>query len=246
MIWVIGGTSDAVKIVDTMLPVHHKVIVSTTTGYGSFLAHREGVEVLQKTMEEKDMVSFIKDRQISSIVDASHPFAEIVSKNAIAAAGATNTPYLRYERGPVRISGALYYQDYESMVSALLLEQGNILLTIGSKNIYKFARIPKERIVARVLAVKESLELCEKAGLGPHNIIASKGRFSQATNQALMQEFQVRHLVTKDSGEAGGLIEKVSAANFLNVKIHILDKPKVNFPKVVYSYKDVLNFLTNE
>ena len=39
-------------------------------------------------------------------------------------------------------------------------------------------------------------------------------------------------MVTKDSGAEGGMVEKISAANQLNVEVLILKRPQLNYPVV--------------
>ena len=64
----------------------------------------------------------------------------------------------------------------------------------------------------RVLPTQEGIAACEAAGVPHRNIIAMQGPFSRALNEALMQQFEIRWLVTKDGGAAGGFAEKAQAA----------------------------------
>ena len=70
-----------------------------------------------------------------------------------------------------------------------------------------------------------------------------KGRMSKETNKALMLEYGIKHLVSKDSGEAGGLVEKVDAALELGIKVHILNRPEISYPKVFDKIEDVNQFI---
>ncbi len=232
MIWVIGGTSDANKIVEKLLVSDSEILVSTTTIYGSQLAQKKGVTVIQKQLNKEEMQHLIMDYTISKIIDASHPFAQVVSENAIEVCKNNKIPYVRFERKVKHYPDAMYYQSYEEMVKVLKQTKGKILLTIGSKNVGLFSEI-NDRIIARVLPVHESILLCENAGLKAHQILAMKGRVETATNIALIKEYGIQHLVTKDSGEAGGMEEKINAAKACNIKVHILGRPKVNYPEIV-------------
>lgn len=240
MIWVVGGTSDANKLVDRFVAQKHKVLVSATTSYGKELAQKPGVTVVHKMLDKRDMAKLICDYHITHVVDASHPFAEVVSKNAIEVCCANKISYVRFERENTKISNALYYDDYATLINALKHSSGNILLTIGSKNVNLFNQLDIKRIIARVLPVQESIRLCESAGLMAHQIIAMKGRMSKVTNMALLGEYTIEHLVTKDSGEAGGVLEKVQAASELGVKVHILSRPKVAYPSKFANFNDIL------
>jgi len=239
MIWVIGGTSDANHIVEKLLAANYKVLVSTTTTYGSQLAQKKDVTVIQKQLSKEEMEQLLNDYSISKVIDASHPFAQVVSENAIEVCQNTQIPYVRFERTIKHYPDALYYQCYEEMIQALKQTDGNILLTIGSKNVNLFSTI-KDRIIARVLPVQESILLCESAGLKAHQILAMKGRVEITTNIALMKEYNIKHLVTKDSGEAGGMDEKIEAAKACNVEVHILKRPVIHYPFIINKYDDLI------
>lgn len=243
MIWLIGGTSDALKIADLLLANNKKVLVSTTTSYGTLLAKGSNIQIIQEKLDKGEMLAVLANYSIDTVIDASHPFANIVSQNAIAVCKQAGVRYIRFERESIEIKDLEYYNSYAQMAETLHATKGNILLTIGSKNIHQFSCLGCERIIARVLPVKESIELCEVAGLKAHQIIAMKGRMSMETNKALMVEYDIKHLITKDSGEAGGLFEKVDAAKQLGVNIHILKRPAIEYPVLYNDYKTLIHNL---
>lgn len=81
-------------------------------------------------------------------------------------------------------------------------------MATGAKELAQFAAIPPERLYPRVLPTLESIAACEAANIPHRNIIAMQGPFSFALNQAMMEQFHIRWLVTKDGGAAGGFDEK--------------------------------------
>lgn len=246
MIWLIGGTSDAIKIADLLVKNQKDVLVSTTTDYGSALAKESDIKLIQKRLTKDEMHCLINENSIDTVIDASHPFAQEVSENAISTCKQKNVKYLRYERACMKFSGVNYYSTYNNMVNTLSASQGNILLTIGAKNLHQFHDLKTERIIARVLPFAESINRCEQLGLKAHQIIAMKGRMTIDTNKALMHEYDIQHLVTKDSGNAGGLAEKVEAAKALDVKIHILERPKVDYPTIYNQCSELINELNKK
>ena len=240
MIWIIGGTSDAVKIADLLLDRQKTVMVSATTTYGIDYVKSKPVQVVQQKLEISDMQDLMKDNKVDCVIDASHPFAEQVSKNAIEACRLENISYLRFERKSTEFMKAQYYKDYGQMTGHLSQTKGNILLTIGSKNVYRFSVLDGERLTARVLPHPDSLARCMDAGLKLHQIIAVKGPLSKATNKALMMEYDIDHLVTKDTGTEGGLMEKVKAAHELGILVHLLQRPRITYPKVYEDYNELM------
>ena len=80
----------------------------------------------------------------------------------------------------------------------------------------------------RVLPTRAALEFCELAGIHPSHIIAMQGPFSPELNGALYDHFNIHVMVTKDSGSAGGLEEKVLPALAREMDIIVIDRPDVN------------------
>lgn len=239
MIWVVGGTSNATEICERLVVAGLSVVVSVTTDFGRQLSEFSGIEVVQGKLTREEMEHLILTRGVRLVVDASHPFAAEVSSNAMQVAQATAVPYLRFERANTRFENATYVDSYEEAVAYLADKHGNILLTTGSKFVAKFVPLGVERLFARVLSTSDSVALCEQAGLKPVNVIAMCGVGSVALNLALLNEFDIRFLVTKESGAEGGLQEKIEAANQVNAEVIIIQRPAINYPEV-YSDYDLL------
>ena len=85
--------------------------------------------------------------------------------------------------------------------------------------------IPPERLYPRVLPTLESIAACEAANIPHRNIIAMQGPFSFALNQAMMEQFHIRWLVTKDGGAAGGFDEKAAAASAAGAQLVVIRRP---------------------
>ena len=88
--------------------------------------------------------------------------------------------------------------------------------------------IPPERLYPRVLPTLESITACEAANIPHRNIIAMQGPFSYALNRALMEQFAIRFLVTKDGGAAGGFAEKAQAAQDTGAQLIVVRRPAEN------------------
>ena len=99
MILVLGGTSDSLEICDRINRYEDlSYTLSVTTSYGEDLARRHAKNVITGKLTKEDMVRFIEKNNINKIIDATHPYAIEVSKNAIQCAKELNIDYLRYER----------------------------------------------------------------------------------------------------------------------------------------------------
>ena len=239
MIWVVGGTSNAKEICEHLASEAYRVLVSVTTDYGRQLSEFPGIEVVQGKLSREEMEHLIQTRGVRLVVDASHPFAAEVSAGAMQAAKNTAVPYLRFERANTRFESATYVDNYEEAVAYLANKPGNILLTTGSRFVAKFIPLGAERLFARVLSTSDSISLCEQAGLQPAGIIAMAGVSSVNLNKALMDEFDIRFMVTKESGAEGGLQEKMEAAKQKNVELIIIQRPTIQYPEVYSDYQSL-------
>ena len=236
MIWIIGGTVNATDISDLLISQNFPVLVSVTTEYGRILAQQTGAEVISGALNQSQMSQLIVDKNITMVVDASHPFALEVSLNAIAASSECSIPYIRFERPNKIYKEATYLSSYNEVVEYLSSKKGNILLTTGSKHIAHFKPLGADRIVARVLSTASSLAMCEEAGLNPSNIVSLSNVCSKELNYALLKEFNIKYLVTKESGAEGGINEKIEAAKVAGVEVVIIKRPPISYPDRVEDY----------
>lgn len=76
-----------------------------------------------------------------------------------------------------------------------------------------------------MLPTPEGIAACEAAHIPHKNIIAMQGPFSYALNRALLEQFHIRFLVTKDGGAAGGFSEKAQAAQDTGAQLIVLRRP---------------------
>jgi precorrin-6x reductase len=242
MIWLIGGTSNAIeltrRIADNGLPL----LVTVTTGYGESLFQYKGVEVRSGALSPDEMSDLIREKAVTLIVDASHPFAYVVSENAMTVAKECGVPYLRFERETNEVSAnAIYVDSYADACQYLTDKPGNVLLTTGSKNLNDFAPLGTERLYPRVLPVPAGLEACAKAGIAPSHIIAAIGPFTAEFNAATIRQYQISYLVTKDSGNEGGFPEKLVAAEQTGITAVVIRRPALQYPVVFSGYNEMLD-----
>lgn len=239
MILVFGGTSDSLEICDKINKfINLDYILSVTTNYGEDLARKIAKEVIVGKLSKEDMINFIKEKNINKIIDATHPYAIEVSKNAMECAKELNIDYTRYERKSL-IEDITYENKYivGSIEEACKIARdngSNIFIGTGSKNLPQIVEyIPDRNLIARVLPTSDVLLSCEKLGLNADNIIAMKGPFSKSINEEFYRHYNIDIVITKESGIAGGFLEKVDACETLNIPVVIIQREKMPYPKVI-------------
>ena len=155
-----------------------------------------------------------------------HPYAVEVTEHIRAAAEAAGLPVLRLVRQSD--GGELCRRAKDMAGAADMLEQmpGHVLLTTGSKELHHFARPGlAERCYTRVLPMADSLERCLTLGFPPKNIICMQGPFSRELNVALLRQYHIQTLVTKDTGGYGGFREKAEAAREAGCALLVVERP---------------------
>ncbi|MEG1311102.1 MAG: precorrin-6A reductase [Romboutsia sp.] len=245
MILVFGGTSDSLDLCDKINKCSDlDYILSVTTNYGEELARKIAKKVHVARLSKEDMINFINDRNINKIIDATHPYAIEVSKNAMECAKILNIDYIRYERKSL-IEDITYENKYivsgiEEACRVAREKGSNIFIGTGSKNLPQIVDyIPDRNLIARVLPTSDVILSCEKIGLSADNIIAMKGPFSQSINEEFYKHYNIDIVITKESGMVGGFLEKVDAAKTLNIPVIIIEREKVSYPKVINDVNDI-------
>lgn len=228
-ICVFAGTTEGRELVDFLASQNVSVTACVATEYGqTLLSPADNLTISAKRLTEPEMVDMLSKSRFDVVVDATHPYASVVTENIVAACAETGTEYLRLLRSESVIpEDAVFVSSIEDAVSYLSSVDGNILLTTGSKELSKFTPVREfeNRVYARVLPMEESLRLCQEAGLKPAHILAMQGPFSVEMNAAMLKSVDAKFLVSKDSGTAGGMDEKVAAACGAGAKLVIIGRP---------------------
>ena len=221
-----GGTTEGRMLSGALVALGAQVTVCVATEYGC----REqgacsGVSVRTGRLEEAEMEKVLHGAALC--VDATHPYAAEASGNIRAACLAAGVPYRRLLRGASALPpDSVVVPDAPAAARWLAGTQGNILLATGAKELAAFAGLDAERLYPRVLPTVAGITACEGAGIPHRNIIAMQGPFTLELNLALMQQFHIRYLVTKDGGSAGGFAEKAQAAAQSGAALVVLRRPE--------------------
>ena len=122
--------------------------------------------------------------------------------------------------------GVITVNSAEEAAAWLSERQGNILLTTGAKELAAFSGLPPERLFPRVLPSHAGIDACEALRIPHRNILALQGPFTRELNTAIIRQYQIRYVVTKDSGVPGGFPEKAEAAKETGVQLIVLRRPE--------------------
>lgn len=233
MILILGGTREGREIASSLAARGFGVLVTVVSGYGAEMIPIDvSIEVLVLELDGGKLEQIIDDRNIRLIIDATHPYARVITGIAFKSAGNKGIPFIRYERPPALTetgTGTVYRAETYDEAAELAVSLGDtIFLTVGSKNLKPFieaGRRVNKRIVARVLPDVKVMEQCQYFGMPSNDIIAVQGPFSLEMNLTMFREYNAGVLVTKDSGEIGGTDTKLAAAASLGIPAVIIARP---------------------
>lgn len=247
MILVLGGTLDSRLLTELLLEEGKAVCYSSLTNIATDqIAENPLLTKISGQLDAGTLRETITIYNINLCIDATHPYAREISENAIWACEAMNIDYIRLER-PSNIddgSDIMVYNTYEEardyLIGAMGNSDKNILLTTGSRQLEAFEGLPKDRTYIRVLPTVGVLKKCENLGYKARHILALQGPFSVEMNVATMKEYQIGFVVTKDSGDVGGIPEKVEAARLVDAKILFIRRPLLAYPRVISTVEDAV------
>lgn len=226
---VFAGTTEGRELVEFLCGQDVSVTACVATEYGeTLLTPRENLTISAQRLTGEQMEALFSRENYDMVIDATHPYASVVTENIARACEQTGVRYQRLLRSGCKAGeDAVFVPDIPAAVEYLNGTEGTILLTTGSKELAKYAGLTgfADRVYARVLPMEESLRLCQSAGLKPAHILAMQGPFSEEMNVAMLKSVGAKYLVTKDSGAAGGFDEKVTAARTAGATLVVIGRP---------------------
>ena len=227
---VFAGTTEGYEISRFLGENQIPVLACVATEYGSkSLKESSTLHVQAGRLDENEMKELFSREKPELVLDATHPYAAEVTRNIRKACEEAEVSYTRILRTGSGQQNAVYVKDTQEAAEYLKGTTGNVLLTTGSKELAAFTSVPdyKERLFARVLSLPSVIESCQALGFEGRNLIAMQGPFSMELNQAMLAQYQCKYLVTKDSGKAGGFLEKIQAAEACGATVVIIGRPLV-------------------
>ncbi|WDR06590.1 cobalt-precorrin-6A reductase [Devosia rhodophyticola] len=236
-ILILGGTGEARALAEALIGLRHDVTTALagrtqsplpipgnirTGGFG-------GAEGLRE---------FIVSEGFDHIFDATHPYAEQISRNAILATQSAGRPLVRllrpaWEEQP----GADWLRVADAGAAAVSLPSGAMaLLTTGHRGLEDFLSRENCMFVLRLIEKPEAVL--------PDNVrlVIARPPYSVEEESALMRTHAITHLVTKNSGGAQ-TTAKLVAAQRLGVKIVVIDRPQYDPGVEVTNVADALKAL---
>lgn len=222
MILVFGGTTEGRKAVAELEEAGSPFFYSTKTGEQDITLHH-GCRV-DGAMDEEAMVQFCQIHDIQLLVDAAHPFAEVLHLTVAKVAEKLNIPAILFERiFPQRDKDINWLDDY-SQLSTLNPQPSSLFSTTGVQSIHKLKPLEAQgvKVFYRILPRESSTQLAHQQGATDDQLYYYHEGEDEST---ILQKLKPDAILLKESGETGGFTEKVKVAKALGIRIYALKRP---------------------
>ncbi|NVK41070.1 MAG: cobalt-precorrin-6A reductase [Oceanospirillaceae bacterium] len=186
------------------------------------------------------LAAFLADQRITHLVDATHPFAAQMSRNAVVAAARSGVELIALTRPPwAPVEGDRWQRaaSVEAAVAALDGPAERIMLAIGRIHLAAFAAQPQHHYLLRLVDAPDAAP-----PLPRHSTVVDRGPFTLEGDLALLREHRIGRLVCKNAGGPGAAA-KLEAARRLKLPVLMIDRPDLPPRQEAHSVEAVLAWL---
>jgi precorrin-6A/cobalt-precorrin-6A reductase len=188
------------------------------------------------------LAQHLRDTTVDVLIDATHPFAEQISANAMRAAEIARIPLIVLARPawlPVTCDRWTLVPDLTAAAGALPEAPARVFLTVGRQSLAPFAAKPQHNYLIRVIDPPDI-----PAAMVRTEIIVGRGPFEEAGETALLRKHRIEMLVTKNSGGKASA-PKLAAARTLKLPVIMVERPSEGASTTVSTIDEVLAALAH-
>ena len=251
-VWILSGTSDGPVIANRLLELNYSVFASVLT-YKAGQAYIENLKlhIITGKLNNKDqIINFINKNKITCVVDATHPFAVIISKNLNNACKEINTPLLLFERKSlINNTNNFFYIDDLKDINNVDIENKNILLAIGSRFLNDTANYYmncKANVFTRVLPTYESITEAFGSCIKKSNIAILEPSKSEKgiLEKKLCDFWNIYYVLCRESGSYSQKNWE-SIVSGSKMKLFLVKRPKVknDYSHSFNQYQNLINHI---
>lgn len=230
MILILGGTTEgrvAVRVADEAAATYYY----STKGTLQSIECAHGIR-LTGAMNAEEMECFCRDHAIKLLIDAAHPFAQVLHQTIEKVSKCLQIPVIRYERRyPPRDEDLIWCDSYADAIHQMENKGIQRLLALSGVNTLAPLR-PYWRSHTtwfRILEREESLSLAEKQGFPKERLVFYREGEDELK---LLEQLHPDAILTKESGFSGYFTDKVNAARQFGIPVFVVKRPAL--PETFY------------
>lgn len=186
------------------------------------------------------LADFLRDNGIAQVIDATHPFAARISRNAVEACATAEVPLCAFERPPWGAGPEdnwTHVPDVPGAVAALERPAKRVFLAIGRQHLAAFAHLTQHRFLTRLVDAPAA-----DFALPDAEVVVARGPFRLEDDLALMRAHGTELLVAKNAGGAGAEA-KIFAARTLGIPVVMIDRPPLPDRPLCGTLAEVMDWL---
>ena len=186
------------------------------------------------------LAKYLVGERIDALIDATHPYATVISANAVVAARRSGVPLIALRRPPwTAVPGDRWIEvsDVREAVRALGQTPRRVFVALGRNELAPFREAPQHYYLIRsVDPVEPPLPL-------PHvGYVTGRGPFGEADDRGLITEHRIDVVVAKNSGGTA-TYGKIAAARVLGIDVVMLRRPAAPGGAAVETIEDAIAWL---
>lgn len=220
-ILILGGTADARRLAEQLAGEPCLDVTLSLAGRTVRPRTQSGRMRVGGFGGKHGLEAYLREERIDIVVDATHPFAERISANALAAAQAAGVPLVVLERPAWQPEPGDQWIAAESAAhAASLLGEAprTVFLSIGRQNVASFAAQARHRYIVRSVDPVAPADIPDGA-----TVILARGPFDIADERQLLETHGVDVVVSKNSGGAA-TYAKIEAARALGLPVIMIER----------------------
>lgn len=218
---VLGGTSESRTLAALLADEPSIDAVTSLAGRTKDPVLPQGRSRIGGFGGREGLAEWIETNAVDVVVDATHPFASVISETASAAASRTGVPLVQLVRSPWVCEPTDDWISVASLSDAAAFVESNssrTFLTIGRQGIRDFAHIERTWFLVRSIDPPD-------VSLPPkHELLLERGPFGIDEEISLLENFRIDTVVTKNSGGAM-TSAKLAAARRLEIPVVMVARP---------------------
>lgn len=186
---------------------------------------------------------YLREHRVTHLVDATHPFAEQMSRHAVTAARRTGVASIALTRPPWRPEAGDRWHSVKTMDAAAAALAGpprRVMLAIGRLHLAAFAAQPQHHYLLRLVESPKAEPV-----LPDYTLVIDRGPFSLPGELALLRAHRIEWLVCKNAG-GDAAVAKLQAARQLDLPVVMIERPPVPDRREAHSVTQVLDWLMAE
>ncbi|RYE07270.1 MAG: cobalt-precorrin-6A reductase [Hyphomicrobiales bacterium] len=219
-ILILGGTGEARELAGRLVATGHQVVTSLAGRTQQPMLPAGDVRV-GKFGGIPGLVGYLKMTGTDRLVDATHPYAGLISINAVAAAQQAGIKLVRFMRPAwVEPEGADWRHVASIADAASALPSGaTVLVTTGHEGLELLLARDDCKLLVRLIEPPQMTL--------PHHarLILARGPYSLEDETALFVRESITHLVTKNSG-GEQISAKLVAARSTGAQVIMIGRPE--------------------